>query len=395
MIENLISLDEKSFIFVNNLPHPYLLVEISRTLSDIKYGFIWLTITLCLIYIKRQPLGVIIYMIMTLIASSFLAQGILKEVFGRLRPEFLLENITVYGKTADYFSFPSSHAATSFAAAFVLSAMFKKGKTFFYSLALLISLSRVYLGVHYPFDVIFGALLGLAVGFFMTKIINIKPAKHFKTLVLIFILFLISAKVSFAKTIMEVNNNSVTVYEEEQVLGATSDQPEQINSPKTVLNTLGRLINIGVLKDKLKVSFRSGSEGNQDVDEISVTDIKNNIIKIIPADKKLVIKQNLAKAETELPLMVEQQTGKIIADTGAVNKVLNLLPMDVVDKLNNVPVTLELKGNGIKLEYVVKQTKQKKIFGIIPVSANVTTTISAETGEITNKFTPGIVKFLF
>jgi undecaprenyl-diphosphatase len=60
-------------------------------------------------------------------------------------------------------SFPSGHAATSFAAATVLSFARPRWAPAFYLLALAIGSSRVYAGVHYPLDIVGGAVLGIAV----------------------------------------------------------------------------------------------------------------------------------------------------------------------------------------------------------------------------------------
>jgi undecaprenyl-diphosphatase len=60
-------------------------------------------------------------------------------------------------------SFPSGHAATSFACAYVLARAAPRFAILFYVLAALIAFSRSYVGVHYPLDVIAGALIGLGV----------------------------------------------------------------------------------------------------------------------------------------------------------------------------------------------------------------------------------------
>ena len=61
-------------------------------------------------------------------------------------------------------SFPSGHAATAFAGAVSLSYLWRRGAPLFFLLAAAIAFSRVYVGVHYPGDVLAGAALGTAVG---------------------------------------------------------------------------------------------------------------------------------------------------------------------------------------------------------------------------------------
>ncbi len=71
--------------------------------------------------------------------------------------------------TAHGSSFPSNHAANSFAAAVVLSWYFRRGRYVFYSLAAAVALSRITLGVHYPSDVVAGIILGICVGWLVTS----------------------------------------------------------------------------------------------------------------------------------------------------------------------------------------------------------------------------------
>lgn len=95
---------------------------------------------------------------------GILVNLIVKPLAGRGRPDPLMGAIVVGGSLIRDYSFPSGHAAMSFAAAVVLGRSEPKWRGFLYLLAVLISLSRIYLGKHYPLDVLGGAFLGWGIG---------------------------------------------------------------------------------------------------------------------------------------------------------------------------------------------------------------------------------------
>ena len=67
-------------------------------------------------------------------------------------------------------SFPSNHSANVWALSFIIGFLYTNVKIYFIILASLISISRVYIGVHYPLDIIFGAIIGILVGSLLIKI---------------------------------------------------------------------------------------------------------------------------------------------------------------------------------------------------------------------------------
>jgi undecaprenyl-diphosphatase len=121
------------------------------------YSAVWLALGVVLAYLRRRP----DIFVSTLLAAA-LADGttsLLKWAIPRARPD-------LHGLIArpHSHSFPSGHAATSFACATVLSAAVPRARLPLYVLAALIAWSRIYVGVHYPVDVFAGALLGVALG---------------------------------------------------------------------------------------------------------------------------------------------------------------------------------------------------------------------------------------
>lgn len=96
--------------------------------------------------------------------SLLITEIVLKKYFARNRPPVELGTIFVGNPMPDH-SFPSGHATFAWALAVVLARIEPRAKWLFYALAFFISLSRVYMGKHYPYDVIAGSLVGIAAGF--------------------------------------------------------------------------------------------------------------------------------------------------------------------------------------------------------------------------------------
>lgn len=84
----------------------------------------------------------------------------LKWVTARSRPEAIYDAMV----HTSLYAFPSGHAAVSFVLAVILSDRFPHARLYFYGLAILVAVSRVYLGVHFVTDVVAGAGIGFIIG---------------------------------------------------------------------------------------------------------------------------------------------------------------------------------------------------------------------------------------
>ncbi|MDD4005029.1 MAG: phosphatase PAP2 family protein [Elusimicrobiaceae bacterium] len=127
------------------------------------------------------PLGLVLMLVprrryrvagIVLFAALVLGQtavDIMKELFARGRPFQSLDWVRQLVEQGGY-SFPSGHTAAAFLTAYVMAWSFKEFKWQIYSLAALVGISRMYVGVHYPSDVLAGALAGLGAGWFAVSV---------------------------------------------------------------------------------------------------------------------------------------------------------------------------------------------------------------------------------
>ncbi len=169
-MEKIIELDRQLFLFLNELHVAWL----DQPMFLISTEWFWFPLYGFLVYLmvkktKKQSWLPILAILVTVLLSDQIS-GKIKRSVQRYRPshDILLENQvhTVNGYRGGMYGFVSSHAANTFAVAFFVSLFLELSFVYFQLLffwAVLVSYSRLYLGVHFPMDLLCGGCLGLLI----------------------------------------------------------------------------------------------------------------------------------------------------------------------------------------------------------------------------------------
>ncbi len=154
--------DANLFIAVNKLPRHWVFTRLMRTVSTLGWhGAAWVVGALALAGLDgRRGRSAALEMTPALLVTNALVERVIKKYFRRRRPFITLVQALVVGRKPGSWSFPSGHSATSFACASALGRKYPRRRALFYSLASVVGFSRVYLGHHYPLDVLSGASIG-------------------------------------------------------------------------------------------------------------------------------------------------------------------------------------------------------------------------------------------
>lgn len=161
------SIDLSIFYFINHTISTGFLDKFFSIITNVNNWYIAYLILLGILFFKGGKLGklAVLGIVILITVTDQTGYKLLKDFFERARPcNALSDVLTPLGCTGSY-SFPSNHAINNFAAAAFFSKLFPRYKVVLFVTASLVAISRVYLGLHYPSDIIAGAGIGLIFGY--------------------------------------------------------------------------------------------------------------------------------------------------------------------------------------------------------------------------------------
>ncbi|MDZ7764895.1 MAG: phosphatase PAP2 family protein [Melioribacteraceae bacterium] len=167
MLDFLYQIDLTIFYFLNHTLSNSLFDKFFPFITEVKHWYLVYAIFWLILVIKGGRLGRItaVMMILLVTVSDQLSSSLIKNWVGRIRPCNELPDVNILAGCTSSFSFPSSHAVNNFAAAVFFSILYPRYKWAFFTVAFLLAISRPYAGVHYPSDIIGGALIGSLIGY--------------------------------------------------------------------------------------------------------------------------------------------------------------------------------------------------------------------------------------
>lgn len=169
-MKELLNLDGQILLWIQEYLRVECLNGIVKAISFLgNGGWFWILTALFFTYGKNTRRAGIMALV-SMAVCALIVNIILKNAVARIRPYEVLKGLTLLVERQRDYSFPSGHTSASFAAAWMYFKYLKKHLArAFLVMAALISLSRLYVGVHYPSDVLAGFLIASAVGFFLIR----------------------------------------------------------------------------------------------------------------------------------------------------------------------------------------------------------------------------------
>ncbi len=174
IFESLKAFDTSLFLLLNGLHSGFF----DGVMFAFSAKFTWVPFYISILYVvikqwKSKSVWIITALILCIVISDQVSSGIIKELVQRPRPSHAENLKGLVHLVRDYdggrFGFVSSHAANTFGFALLSSLIFRRKSYIIstFSWAAIIAYSRIYLGVHYPFDILGGIIVGVSAAIFL------------------------------------------------------------------------------------------------------------------------------------------------------------------------------------------------------------------------------------
>ncbi len=185
MFEAIDKIDKVIFLYLNGLNAPWLdSVMNTITERDTWIPFYLLIIVYLIVKYRWKTIGIVVATALLITLCDQFASGFCKPFFERLRPSHeprLANMVHLVGGRGGLYGFISSHAANTFGLAAFLFFLFRKYEHRFvwiFAWAFVVSYSRIYVGLHYPTDVILGGLSGVFWAYLVFYLYRLLPKKY-------------------------------------------------------------------------------------------------------------------------------------------------------------------------------------------------------------------------
>jgi undecaprenyl-diphosphatase len=175
MLDALLAWDERMFRLLNENWHNPTLDLVMPFVTDARnYVILFVVAAIILVVVGRlHGLRLLVLTVVSVVAADAIGSHVVKVIFLRSRPCLALEGVRLLVGCTNSASFPSNHAVNASALATLVTLYMPRLWLPAVALALLVGYSRVYVGVHYPLDVLVGGVLGIVVALVLSAVMNL------------------------------------------------------------------------------------------------------------------------------------------------------------------------------------------------------------------------------